>query len=113
MIEFLLRLVGAFVILPIGWILGRVIGLGIALGWGGKDYVSENTDRWAGRASTTAGETREPNGGSGSRGSYETDTSVGREDTPGGREDTPGGRNDTANRPHEDRSEHDDPDTDR
>ncbi|WP_247728625.1 mechanosensitive ion channel family protein [Halovivax limisalsi] len=26
------------------------IGAGIALGWGGKDYVAENIDRWMGRA---------------------------------------------------------------
>ena len=91
----------------LAWGLGAAlaIGIGIALGWGGKDYVSENIDRWAGRASTTANETRKPNGGSGGRRSHETDT-------PGGREDTPGGRDDTANRPGEDRSGRDEPGTD-
>ncbi|GAB7019106.1 hypothetical protein [Halostagnicola sp. A-GB9-2] len=28
------------------------IGVGVAFGWGGKDYVSENIDRWMGRTST-------------------------------------------------------------
>ena len=95
----------------LAWGLGAAlaIGLGIALGWGGKDYVSQNIDRWAGRASTTADEAREPDGGSGSRRSHETDTSGGREDTSDRHEDTPGGRDDTANRPGEGRSGRDEP----
>ncbi|AHG00604.1 hypothetical protein HALLA_19225 [Halostagnicola larsenii XH-48] len=30
------------------------IGAGVAFGWGGKDYVSENIDGWMGRTSTVA-----------------------------------------------------------
>lgn len=36
--------------------LAVAIGLGIAFGLGGRDYVAENIDRWAGHASDTAGE---------------------------------------------------------
>ena len=32
------------------------IGAGIAFGWGGKDYVAENIDRWMGRTSAMAPE---------------------------------------------------------
>ncbi|WP_247000061.1 mechanosensitive ion channel family protein [Halosolutus gelatinilyticus] len=41
------------------------IGAGVAFGWGGKDYVSQNIDRWMGRTSSVA-----PNeeGSGGSRG---------------------------------------------
>ena len=30
------------------------IGFGVAIGWGGKDYVHDNIDRWMGRASDVA-----------------------------------------------------------
>ena len=36
--------------------LAVAIGLGIAFGLGGRDYVANNIDRWAGQASDTAGE---------------------------------------------------------
>ncbi|RQG98061.1 mechanosensitive ion channel family protein [Natrarchaeobius chitinivorans] len=49
------------------------IGAGIAFGWGGKDYVADNIDRWMGRTSTvTPTESQagsEPSRGSESRGS--------------------------------------------
>ncbi|MFC4437324.1 MULTISPECIES: mechanosensitive ion channel family protein [Natrialbaceae] len=43
------------------------IGAGVAFGWGGKDYVSENIDRWMGRASSVSpDEGSSTGGGSGS-----------------------------------------------
>ncbi|WP_306057686.1 mechanosensitive ion channel family protein [Natronococcus wangiae] len=40
------------------------IGVGVAFGWGGKDYVSENIDRWMGRTASVT-----PDEGAGSGGS--------------------------------------------
>lgn len=37
--------------------LAVAIGVGIAIGLGGKDYVADNIDRWANRASNATGET--------------------------------------------------------
>lgn len=42
-----------------GLALAIALGVGIAVGWGGKDYVSDNIDRWMGRA-RRAGRTSEP-----------------------------------------------------
>ena len=39
------------------------IGAGVAFGWGGKDYVAENIDRWMGRTATVAPEEGASDGG--------------------------------------------------
>ncbi len=41
------------------------IGVGIALGWGGKDYVSNNIDRWMGQATDATPEPPGNRGGGG------------------------------------------------
>lgn len=53
------------------------IGVGVAFGWGGKDYVSENIDRWMGRTAAVA--PSEQDGRSGGREGAETDRRGGRE----------------------------------
>ena len=57
--------------------LAVAIGVGVALGLGGRDYVAENIDRWAGQASDTAGEmggdTSPETHGSGSGSDVDTD----------------------------------------
>lgn len=40
------------------------IGVGIAIGWGGKDYVANNVDRWAGSARRASARSTEPTEGS-------------------------------------------------
>lgn len=44
------------------------LGAGIALGWGGKDYVANNIDRWSGRASSSMPEPQESSEPAGGRG---------------------------------------------
>ena len=41
------------------------IGFGVAFGWGARDYVSENIDRWMGRASSAAPDSSQSSGSSG------------------------------------------------
>ncbi len=41
------------------------LGAGIALGWGGKDYVANNIDRWSGRASSGVPNPQESSGPTG------------------------------------------------
>lgn len=41
------------------------IGVGVAFGWGGKDYVSENIDRWMGRTAAMAPDEGSSSGQSG------------------------------------------------
>ena len=57
--------------------LAVAIGLGIAFGLGGRDYVAQNIDGWAGQASDTAGEmggdTSPETHGSGSGSSIDSD----------------------------------------
>ncbi|WP_336361904.1 mechanosensitive ion channel family protein [Halalkalicoccus salilacus] len=58
--------------------LALAIGLGIALGLGGRDYVAENIDDWAGKASTEmeSSDTRPETRGSGSSAS-DTEPDIG------------------------------------
>ena len=52
------------------------LGAGIALGWGGKDYVAQNIDRWAGQASRSTPkpeETRQYDGGTSTDGGSDAD----------------------------------------
>lgn len=43
-----------------GLALAIALAIGIAFGWGGKDYVSENLDRWTNRASSEVRESDSP-----------------------------------------------------
>ncbi|SFC33948.1 Conserved TM helix [Halobiforma haloterrestris] len=55
------------------------IGAGVAFGWGGKDYVAENIDRWMGRASSAG----PAEGGTGTGGRQSTSESPGPDREPG------------------------------
>ncbi|MHB9288536.1 mechanosensitive ion channel family protein [Halobacteriales archaeon Cl-PHB] len=50
------------------------IGVGVALGWGGKDYVSNNINRWMGQASDATPEPGSPSGGRRSTGGSSPET---------------------------------------
>ena len=60
--------------------LAVAIGLGIAFGLGGRDYVADNIDRWAGHASDTAGEMGGTSPETRSRSSSSTGSNVDRSD---------------------------------
>lgn len=71
------------------------IGVGIALGWGGKDYVAENIDRWMQRTSTVTPDEGDRGGEARTDGDYSTQPGQqGSQDRDPGSEPGPGANDD-------------------
>ncbi|SIR96835.1 mechanosensitive ion channel family protein [Natronorubrum thiooxidans] len=65
------------------------IGAGIAFGWGGKDYVADNIDRWMGRTATVTPDDRSSDSGRTTERDRSTDSRSSRSDREPGSEPGP------------------------